>query len=118
MVERWWHRSRRHAVHACNGPAPPHMQVALAERTHDAGDVAAGAQLYQRAMAAYEAACSLSTSEQGDDLPGTKCVSSSASDLASRMASALCCPQQAAVADLAQRPPGSPDCGEALSVQG
>lgn len=34
------------------------------------GDVQAGVELYQRAMAAYAQACSMSTSEQGDDLPG------------------------------------------------
>jgi hypothetical protein len=93
------------------------MQVALAERKHDAGDVAAGAQLYQQAMAAYEAACSLSTSEQGDDLPGTDVVPFSTLDPKLGMASALCCRQQAAVADLVQRPPSSPDCSEVLSVQ-
>lgn len=71
MVVWWCRRSSRHTFDRFyDRPAPLRAQVALAERTHDAGDAAAGTQLYQRAMAAYEAACSLSTSEQGDDLPG------------------------------------------------
>lgn len=47
--------------------------VAAAELLADAGDAAAAGQeagrLYAEAMAAYAAACGLSSSETGDDLP-------------------------------------------------
>ncbi len=45
--------------------------MAHAERLCDGGGAEAGAALYRRAMAEYEASCALSSSEQGDDLPGT-----------------------------------------------
>lgn len=44
--------------------------VSHAERSFDSGDLAASQQLYNGARQAYDRACSLSSSDQGDDLPG------------------------------------------------
>ena len=44
--------------------------VALAERVFDGGNAESSDALYDSARTAYERACSLSSSDQGDDLPG------------------------------------------------
>ena len=44
--------------------------VSIAERLASGGDAQSSQRAYEEAMAAYERACSLSSSEHGDDLPG------------------------------------------------